>query len=57
MWVVICAYRFGVDTKEFISMSSGDSDDELYDSTNHIMSAIEDHDTRIVRLEDNHKHF
>ena len=42
-------------TKELIAMSSGDSDDELYNSTNHIISAIEDHETRIVRLEDHQK--
>ena len=32
-------------------MSSEDSNDELIDSNNHIISAIEDHETRIVRLE------
>ena len=32
-------------------MGSGDSNDELIDSNNHIISAIENHETRIARLE------
>ena len=32
-------------------MSSEDSNDELIDSNNHIISAIEDHETRITRLQ------
>ena len=32
-------------------LSSDDSNDELIDSNNHIISAIEDHETRITRLQ------
>ena len=39
-------------TKELVSMTSGDNDDELYESTNHIITAIQNHETRLVRLED-----
>ena len=49
--VLITSLITNFSTKEFIAMSSGDSTDELYDSTNHIISAIEDHEIRIVRLE------
>ena len=38
-------------TKELISMSSDEDDDELYDATNHIITAIENHETRLVRLD------
>ena len=37
-------------TKELIAMSADDSTNELIDSNNHIISAIEDHETRISRL-------
>ena len=39
-------------TKELDSMTSGDNDDELYESTNHIITAIQNHETRLVRMED-----
>ena len=42
-------------TKELISMSNGDDDDELYESTNHLITAIQNHETRLVRLEDEQK--
>ena len=32
-------------------MSSGDDDDELYESTNHFIKAIQNHETILVRLE------
>ncbi len=34
---------------------SEDDDDELYDTTNHIISAIRNHETRITRLESKQK--
>ena len=42
-------------TKELVSMTSGNDDDELYDSTNHLITAIQNHETRLVRLEDDQK--
>ena len=42
-------------TKELISMSSDEDDDELYDATNHIITAIQNHETRLVRLEGQQK--
>ena len=42
-------------TKELISMTSEDDDDELYESTNHLITAIQNHETRLVRLEDDQK--
>ena len=42
-------------TKQLISMSNGDDDDELYESTNHLITAIQNHETRLVRLEDEQK--
>lgn len=36
-------------------MISGDDEYEIYDSSNHILSAIQDREKRIVRLEDHPK--
>ena len=33
-------------------MTSGDDEDELYESTNDLITAIQNHETRLVRLED-----
>ena len=35
-------------TKELVSMTSGDDDDELYESTTHLNTAIQNHETRLV---------
>ena len=42
-------------TKELISMSTDDEDSELYDTTNHIIAAVQNHETRLIRLEDKQK--
>lgn len=42
-------------TKELISMSGDDDNDELYSTTNHIITAIKDHETRIRRIEQKQK--
>ena len=36
-------------------MSSGDDYEELYESTNHLITVIQNHETRLVRLEDDQK--
>ena len=36
-------------------MTSWDDDDELYESTYHLITAIQNHETRLVRLEDDQK--
>lgn len=36
-------------TKELIFMSNGDDDEELFESTNHMITAIQNHETRLVR--------
>ena len=36
-------------------MSIGDDDDELYESTYHLITAIQNHETRLVRLKDDQK--
>ena len=36
-------------------MTSGDNDDEMYESTNYLITAIQNHETRLVRLEDDQK--
>jgi len=38
--------------KELISMSNGHDDDKRYESTNHLVTAIQNHETRFVRMED-----
>ena len=38
-------------TKELISMAQDDDDDELYDSTNNLITAVKNHESRITRLE------
>ena len=38
-------------TSELISMSSDDDEDDLFESTNHLIAAIKNHETRLVRLE------
>ena len=53
--VVITSLVTYFSTKELISMSSQDDEDELYDTTNHIISAIKDHETRLTRLESKQK--
>ena len=41
-------------TKELVNMSTSD-DDDLVDSTNHIIKAVQDHENRIVRMESEQK--
>ena len=36
-------------------MSTDDEDSELYDTTNHIIAAVQNHETRLIRLEDTQK--
>ena len=38
-------------TSQLISMSSDDDEDDLFESTNHLIAAIKNHETRLVRLE------
>ena len=36
-------------------MSTDDDDSELYDTSNHIIAAVQNHETRLIRLEDTQK--
>ena len=38
-------------TKQLVTMGSDDGDDELIDTTNHLMTAIQNRETRIARIE------
>jgi len=42
-------------TKQLVAMSTNDDEDQLIDSTNHIITALKDHETRITRMEERQK--
>ena len=42
-------------TKQLVTMGLDDGDDELIDTTNHLMTAIQNHETRIARVESRQK--
>ena len=42
-------------TRQLVQMGSDDDSDELIGTTNHLIAAIEDHETRITRIESRQK--
>jgi len=43
---IVTSLKTFLTTKELVSMTSGDDDDELYESINHIITAIQNHETK-----------